>query len=136
MGRWGLGGQGLLFERLRADGQEREQGRRDGWRVVGGGGHRNLHTGGVNGMWPRGKEGQGDLEYFRGESEVKDSWQGCSMGADGEEMEAVAAREGRKRRRKQQLRVKNCGQWLDQEGREEKEVETGKGSLKTIAWSW
>ena len=27
----------------------------------GGGGHRNLHTGGVNGMWPRGKEGQGDL---------------------------------------------------------------------------
>ena len=103
---------------------------------VGGGGHRNLHTGGVNGMKPRGKEGQGDLEYFRGESEVKDSWQGCSMGADGEEMEAVAAREGRKRRRKRQLGVKNCGQWLDQEGREEKEVETGKGSLKTIAWSW
>ena len=37
-------------------------------------------------MKPRGKEGQGDLEYFRGEREVKDSWQGCSMGADGEEM--------------------------------------------------
>ena len=104
--------------------------------MVGGGGHRNLHTGWVNGMWPRGKEGQGDLEYFRGDREVKDSWQGCSMGADGEEMEAVVAREGRKRRRKWQLGVKNCGQWLDQEGREEKEVETGKGSLKTIAWYW
>lgn len=57
----------------------------------GGGGHRDLHTGGVNGMWPGGKEGQGALHYFKGECEVKDSWQGCSMGADGEEMEAVAA---------------------------------------------
>lgn len=51
---------------------------------------------GVNGMWPGGKEGQGDLDYFKGECEVNDSWQGCSMGADGEEMEAVAARKGRR----------------------------------------
>lgn len=79
--------------RLRADGQQRERGRA-GWRVGGGaGGHRNLHTGGVNGMSPGGKEGQGDLDYFKGECEVKHSWQGCSMGADGEEVEAVAARE-------------------------------------------
>lgn len=62
----------------------------------GGGGHRDVHTGGVNGMWPGGKEGQGALHYFKGECEVKDSWQGCSMGADGEEMEAVATREGRR----------------------------------------
>ena len=76
-----------------------------------GGGHRNLHTGGVNGMWPAGKEGQGDLDYFKGEREVKDSWQGCSMGADGEEMEAVAAREGG-RAGSGSLGVKNCGHWL------------------------
>lgn len=84
-----------MFGRLRADGQQRDQGR-TGWRGAGGGGHRNLHTGGVNGMWPGGKEGQGDLDYFKGECEVNDSWQGCSMGADGEEMEAVAARKGRR----------------------------------------
>ena len=83
-----------MFGRLRADGQQRDQGR-TGW-GGGGGGHRNLHTGGVNGMWPGGKEGQGDLDYFKGECEVNDSWQGCSMGADGEEMEAVAARKGRR----------------------------------------
>ena len=73
--------------------------------------HRNLHTGRVNGMWPAGKEGQGDLDYFKGEREVKDSWQGCSMGADGEEMEAVAAREGG-RAGSGSLGVKNCGHWL------------------------
>lgn len=35
-GVMGLGGQGLLFERLRADGQQREQGR-TGWMESGGG---------------------------------------------------------------------------------------------------
>lgn len=60
-----------------------------------------------------GKRARGDLEYVKGEPEVKDSWQVCSMGADGEEMEAVAAREGRKKRRKRQLGVKSCGQWAD-----------------------
>ena len=109
-----------------------------GWMENGGGwwSQKSAHRWGEWNVAKR-ERGPGGPGIFRGEREVKDSLQGCSMGADGEEMEAVVAREGRKRRRKWQLGVKNCGQWLDQEGREEKkEVETGKGSLKTIAWSW
>lgn len=49
------------------------------------------------------------------------------MGAAGEEMEAAAAREG-SRGGSGKSGVRNCGQWLDQEGRQ-KEAEIGKGEL-------
>lgn len=99
-----------MFGRLRADGQQREQGRR-GWRVGGGGGHRDLHTGGVNGMWPGGKEGQGPCTISRGNVRSRTAGRGVAWVLM--EKKWKQWRPGRKKRRKRQLGEKNCGQWLD-----------------------
>lgn len=42
------------------------------------------------------REQRGDLDSVHGEWEVKGEWQGCILGPDGREMEAVEVREGRR----------------------------------------
>lgn len=84
----------------------------------------NLHKGVMREGLPRGKEGEGgDENSVHGDWEVKGKWQGCIVGPDGGELEAVEAREewevvGQA--------VLFCGQGLDSK-RRGKKSEKGQG---------
>ena len=94
MGGWGLGERGVSC--LGGWIQWTTEGtRQNGWRVRGGP-QKSAHRRGEWNVAKREREQRGDLDSVKGECEVKDIWQGCITGADGEEMEAVEAREGRR----------------------------------------
>lgn len=121
-----------MFERLRADGQQRNKAERDGWREVGGGwSQKSAHRWGE---WnvakrERGSGGPGSGGNVRSRTVgrgaawelLEKKWKQWQPGKEEEEKAAAWGKE--------------LWAMADQEGRQ-KEAETGKGSLKTTAWSW